>query len=83
LLFKIGDQTKTIDNKILTLVSIEEYESEEELEHYFLWTYHGNYNVEKILTCTDRAKGLKEICKPENKEYKDKLDPDLFWVWKK
>lgn len=83
LLFKVGDQTKTIDNKILTLTAIEEVESEEELEHYFLWTYNGNYNVEKILTCTDRAKGLRELYKPENKQYRDMIDPDLLWVWRK
>lgn len=73
LTFKVGDKTKKLDGSIITLTSIEEVICEEPIEHYFLFTYNGNYTVNNILTCTDRLKAFIELCREGNKEYRDRL----------
>lgn len=71
--FNIGDKTKTVAGEIIELVSIEQVNSEEELEHYFLYTYFGNYSVNGVLTCTDRAKAMVALLQPENEEFKKRI----------
>lgn len=81
--FKIGDQTKKLDGTIITLEAIEKIECNEPIEHYFLFTYNGNYSVNNILTCTDRAKAMIELSRNHNKEYRDRLGADKMRMLRK
>ena len=81
--FKIGDQTKKLDGTIITLEAIEKIECNEPIEHYFLFTYNGNYSVNNILTCTDRAKAMVELSRNHNKEYRDRLGADKMRMLRK
>ena len=81
--FNIGDKTKTINGEIIELIAIEQVVSEEELEHYFLYTYFGNYSVNGILTCTDRAKAMIALLQPENEEFKKRINAADWRLLKK
>lgn len=59
--WEIGWTTKKIDNTLTKLVDkqlVQKEEGVEDFEHYFLYTYNGNYSVNDVLTCTSRAKSL-------------------------
>ena len=59
--WEIGWTTKKVDGTLTKLVSKElvtKTEGSEDFEHYFLYTYNGNYSVNEVLTCTDRIRAL-------------------------
>ena len=59
--WEIGWTTKKVDGTLIKLIAKEEVkkpEGADDFEHYFLYTFNGNYSVNDVLTCTSRAKAL-------------------------
>lgn len=59
--WEIGWTTKKTDGTLTKLVAKEEVqkpEGAEDFEHYFLYTYTGNYSANDVLTCTSRRRAL-------------------------
>ena len=59
--WEIGWTTKKTDGTLTKLIAkevVKKPEGAEDFEHYFLYTYNGNYSVNDVLTCTDRIRAL-------------------------
>ena len=57
--WEIGYTTKKTDGTLTKLVDkqlVQKEDGAEDFEHYFLYTYNGNYSVNGVLTCTAREK---------------------------
>lgn len=84
--WEIGWTTKKVDGTLVKLVAKEEVQKDEEaedFEHYFLYTYNGNYSVNDILTCTSRLLAYNAYVKEKRNGSEFALPDDKVRLWKK